>query len=666
MPDCSALARVRDRLLPALLVAALLVLLQLRSGVETGILTVALMAVFAYVALAGGRLLAGAAGVNGGDPSTAWVLGLLALCLAIFGLTIVLPVTAGGAFGLMATAIIALEFAFRRKLPGFDLKASTGFALAVLLTAAWCYEPARAYEVVRTQGFLPLWSDYFFQGGLISQFGDPRALGRGSIYLADYPSSFYHFASYGAAAAFARILDQPGLPLAAAAWLPLGFLAMLAGGYALGTRLAGPAGGMAALAALALLPDASNYGLRNGWFSFHWTLFATAGATYALGGAFLSLALLGGSRRALAGSALLALSTLVFRAHVFVLLLPAWLAAAAVCHLPGPRRRIAWLMLGLLVISAGAASLFIGALAETGFWRIRAGSALVDFLLYVHTDQEPTAYTGVYERLRLLDQPALQLSAGVGLAFVAALGAFVLALPAAALVAHRRHVLQPLDAACGYLLVAWLLLMLFAPTPWHGDPSDLIHRPFVLLYAACTIWTLCLLVRVFDRQAWRVLFVIMLVALPVVFATASQMAKPKFRWSELDAAVRVPPGLAEAARFMRRNSAPGETFAAAGLKLAYQTFDLSTQVVALSGLPAYLSRPHFEMIKDAPRREIATRRLAALQELEDTVQYEAAMHALRELNVRWYVVAEAEGPRWDPARARAAFKSGTVALYRTP
>jgi hypothetical protein len=656
---------MRDRVVPALLVAALLVLLQARSGVESWPATIAVVAPFAYVTLALGRLLAVAAGVRG-DPCSTWVLGLIVLCLAIYGLTLALPVTAGAAFGILAAAVLTAEIALRKPSPQTDSRALTGFALAVALTAAWCFEPARAYEVVRTEGVLPLWSDYFFQGGLISQFGDVRALGRGSIYLADHPPSFYHFASYGAAAAFARLLDQPGLPLAAAAWLPLGFLAMLAGGHALGERLAGSAGGIAALVALAILPDASNYGLQNGWFSFHWTLFAHAGATYALGAAFLSLAMLGGSGRTLAAGALLALSTLLFRVHIFVLLMPAWVAAAVYCYAVERQRKLGWLMLVVLAAGAGAASLMVGALADAGFWRIRAGSAVVEFLWYVHTGHEPTAYTGVYADLSRMDEPGFLLVAGIALAFAAALGAFVLALPVAVIAAREKRALQPIDAACGYLVACWLLLMLFAPTPWHGDPSDLIHRPFVLLYGACAIWTLCLGLRIVGKPLWLPLAAVSFLALPLIFATAGRMAQPKFRWSEFDAAVRVPPGLVEAAQFMRSNSAAGDTFAAAGLKLTYATFDVSTQLCALSGVPAYLSRPHFETIKDAPRKALAMQRLAALQGIDNSAQYDAAMQALRALGVRCYVAAGGEGPRWDPARARAAFKSGTVALYRTP
>lgn len=650
-----------------LLVAALLVFLHWRSGLGISLLPAGVFALLACATLAAGRVLAVAAGIRERDASVQWVLGLIGMCLAIYALTLVLPVTAGAAFGVSALAAGLGWLVLRRD--GRSLhaswKATVGFGLAVALAAAWCSTPATAYEVLRTQGVLPLWSDYFFQGGLIAQFGDPRALGRGSIYLADYPPSFYHFASYGAAAALARLLDEPGLALAASAWLPLGFLAMLAGGYALGERLAGAAGGVAALAALAVLPDASNYGLRNGWFSFHWTLFAHAGATYALGAAFLSLALLDGSRRTLAASALLALATLLFRAHVFVLLLPAWVAAAVVCHARFHRGRMAWLMFAVLVVGAAGASALVGALVDAGFWRIGTSSALIEFLWYVHTGHEPTAYTGVYEELKRLDAPGLQLAAGIALAFGAALGAFVLALPAAALLAWKRGALRPLDAACAYLVASWLLLMVFAPTPWHGDPSDLIHRPFVLLYGACAIWTLGLLIRGVEARAWPALAAVVAVAVPAMFAAAGEMAKPKFRWGEFDAAVRVPPGLVESADFMRRNAAPGDIFAAAGLKLDYATFDLATQLCALSGMPAYLSRPYFEMIKEAPRKELVAQRFAALQKIEESADYASAMQRLAERKVRWYVV-NGEGPRWDPQRSRAAFKSGTVALYRTP
>ncbi len=662
------------RLLPAALVAALLVFLLLRAGIDLSARLALACAALAYVAASCGRLIA----PGPSDACSAFALGLLAICLFVYALTAALPVTATGAFMVVGAVVVLCDLVLARRSSApaaNDTAALIGFALCIALTAAWCSTPASAYESVRTDGVLPVWSDYFFHGGLISQFGDVRALGRGSIYLADHPSSFYHFASYAAAAALAGLLDQPGLPLAVAAWLPLGFLAMLAGAYALGTRLAGAAGGIAALVAVGMLPDASNYGLRNGWFSFHFTLLAHAGATYALGAAFLSLALLDRwsaerSRWALVMSALLACAMLLFRAHLFVLFVPVWAAAAALCSLPGSvgRRRIAWLMIASLAVAAAVASLLVEHLAQEGWWRF-SGPALGKFLTIVHTYHEPTAYTDVYADLASLDEPGFTLIAGIALAVAAALGAFVVLLPLAVRLAAAAGMLKPIDAACGYLIFCWLLLMLFAPEPWHGDASDLIHRPSVLVYTASAVWTFCLLLRLIEAKAlrsgalWPATLAVALGALPALVASADDMARPKFRWGALEAASRVPAGLMEAAHLMRTHAEPGDTFAVARLTERYATFDVAMQLCALSGMPAYLSRPHFEMIKDAPRKRVVEARLAALNEVARQEDYARAMRALQHLAVQWYVVSGAEGPRWDPDRSRAAFSAGSVAIY---
>lgn len=668
------------RLLPPLLVALLLAYLQLRAGAQGAFLVAAVSAVFAYVVMASGRLLLLAAGGGAGfGPSAVYASGLLATCLGVYAMTAALPLTAAHAFGMLAVIVVGLELALRRRRPEppLDRAALAGFALCVAFTAAWCVVPAGAYDTVRTQGFLPVWSDYFFHGGLISQFGDARALGRGSIYLAGAPSSFYHFGSYAGAAALAGMLDLPGLLLATSAWLPLGFLAMLAGACTLGSRLAGPAGELAALAALAILPDASNYALRNGWFSFHFTLFAHAGATYALGAAFLSLAFLERwsaerARAALIASALLAMSALLFRAHVFLLLVPAWIAAAALCteHHPLRRRRLAWLAVIVLGAGAAATGLVLTHLADTGagHWRL-GGSALGRFFTIVHSWQEPTAYTGLYDDLAEFWPPYVALVGGVLLAVVAGLGAIVVLLPTSATLAGRAGVLRPIDSACLYLLFCWLLLMLFAPTPWHGEASDLIHRPFVLVYGAGAIWTLCLALRAISvrpgaAKALRpALLACCLLGLPWIVASADKFASPKFHWGEYDAAAPVPRGLVEAAGFLRQHAAPGDVFAPAGLSRHYKTFDFATQLCSLSGMPAYLSRPYIEMTKDGPRKALVATRFAALEEVAALADHRAAMRALRALKVQWYVVAAESGPRWDPDRRRAAFRAGQVALY---
>jgi hypothetical protein len=554
----------------------------------------------------------------------------------------------------------------------------TGFALCVAFTAAWCNGPAGAYVVLQAQDVLPVWSDHFFHGGILAQFGDPRAVGRGSIYLADYPPTFYHFGSYAPAAALVGMLDRPGLALAPSAWLPLGFLAMSAGAYALGERLAGAAGGLAALAAVVILPDASNYGLRNGLFSFHWTLFATPGATYALAAVFLSLAFLErwtSTRHlpALALSALLAGATLFFRAHLFFLYFPAWLASVAYCLAPPASRRklAAALIAGLGAVALAISATLAHLASDPESWRF-GNPALLNFLRQVHA-LEPTAYPGLYAELAAGDTLALTLAAGVGLVMVAALGVFVLLLPAAFALARRYRVLRPIDVCPAFLLYSWLLLMLFAPTPWHGDSTDLIHRPFVIVYAAGAIWTLCLLLRCLAARqthlatrARPALLAGTLLALPAIVVGAESLARPKFHWGEEYITQRVAPGVVGAAAFLRRQATMGDIFAVAGLTEEQAYFDLPMQLCALSGLPAYLSRPYYEMIKGPQRKTEVKARLAALQAIERQTDYRAAMDALSSLKVQWYVASGGQGPRWDPSRRHAAFSAGAVALYRTP
>jgi hypothetical protein len=666
------------RLIPPLLVSLLLAFLLARSGIGVNLFTVAVVAALAYGVHAAGRLmlqtLIDTPGERLSPAPAAWTLGLTATSYAVYALMVLLPLTAAVAAGVVLAIVIAAEIALLRRNRGApnDWRALIGFALCVGLTAAWCAGPAGAYETLRTQGVLPVWSDYFFHGGLLSQFGDSRAFGRGSIYIADHPASFYHFASYALPAALVGALDQPALAFATAAWLPLGFLAMLAGAYTLGARLAGAAGGIAALVAVAMLPDASNYGLHNGYFSFHWNLMAHPGATYALGAAFLSLAFLDRwsverSRAALLVSALLAASAFLFRAHIFLLFLPAWVATAALCSARDTRGRrlTAWLMVAGLGAGAAAASLAVAHLADSGYWRF-GERALHEFLIRVHMGVEPTAYPDAYADFVTFESTGYALTLGVGLVVLAALGAFVLLLPAALLLARERGALRPIDAFCGFLFFTWLMLVLFAPQPWHGDPTDLIHRPLVLLYACFAIWTFCLVLRVLSWKVWPGLLGVALLALPAVVASADGMARPKFAWGEKDIKTRVPPGLVAAAAFLRREAAVGDIFAVAGLTADYATFDLSTQLCALSGMPAYLSRPYVEMPKDAPRKRVAAARLAALQQIDQHTDYGAATRSLRALKVQWYVVAGERGPLWDPGGGRAAFKAGTVALYRTP
>src|SRR5262245_34915103 len=481
----------------ALTVALPLAYLLWLSGALPFHLALAGMLVFAAVVMGAGALCLRAAGAAGSPLAAAWVAGIFASSLAVYALVSLLNVRAGTAFVFWALAVLACWIGWRPRAAAerLDAKDLLGLALCAAATVAWCHDVAEVPQVLARERLLPAWIDYFIHGGVISQFGDPRAA-RQSIYLADFPIPFYHYASYMLPAAFAGPLDLPGLPLATSVWLPVGFLTLCAGGYALGAALGGPAGGVAAVAALTLLPDPSNYGLRNGFLSFHWHLLALPGTTYAAGVLLLSIALLlrwrsAGSQRPAWAALGLAAGSALFRVHLFAIGFPA-VAAAAALQTRTVRAHAA--------LYVGAALVAFALFVAVFYTATDAVPALELFLPAVHEFQEPTAYTGWYAALIETYGRAVGVPAGLLLMFVACLGVFSVLYPLSVWMARRAGALDPVGLAPLWLIVSYLLLMITAPT-LHWDATELTIRPFVLLYAVVAAWTVAsLAARLASRE----------------------------------------------------------------------------------------------------------------------------------------------------------------------
>jgi hypothetical protein len=665
--------RILSSLIGAICIAAApLAWLLWLSGAVTIPAALAAMLLFSAVVFTAGALLLRLSHAQDMSHAAAWVFGVFASSLAVYALVEWLHLRAATAFAVWSIAVFGCAAAFRQPSSarrGIDLKELLGLALCAATTLMWCWEVAEAPAMLARDQGLMAWIDYFIHGGVISQFGDPLA-GRQSMYLVDFPAPFYHFASYMLPAAFAWPLDLPGLPLATSAWLPIGFLTMCAGAYALGAARAGPAGGIAAVAVLTMLPDAAAYGLRNGFLSFHWHLLALPGATYVIGVFLLAIALLqrwsqlGGPRPLLASAALVAGSVL-FRVHVFALGAPAWLASVALSTRFVQARR--------LVFFGAACTAF--ALFVFAFYRITDSDlALELFLAGVHNLQEPTAYSGWYRGLLETYGAAVAVPAGIGLMLVGCLGVFVVLYPIAVLVSPRSVPPQAIDAMPAYLVVSYLLLMLAAPIAGYRDPTEFTVRPFVLLYAVIAVWTVCAFVNrlalqptVGGHRLWWALLLTCALALPLLWNDTAGLGRiPKFHWGWRHISYKPEPGLVQAGAFLRQRSRPADVFAVRGLKLGWTATDASIQLVALTGMPAYLAYPFAQTSIGGPREKVAMERYAALMRIAAAPQAAAALKELRSRGIAWYVVIGSEGPRWDPERRQAAFVERRVAVYAVP
>jgi hypothetical protein len=516
------------------------------------------------------------------------------------------------------------------------------------VTLLWCHHSAGAPATLSRAGVLPVWIDYYIHGGVISGFGDALAYGRQSIDLADFPRPFYHYASYLLPAMFAAPLDLTGLPLATSVWLPLGVFTMCAGAYAFGHVLAGPTGGVGAVAVLTLVPDASDYGLHNAFFGFEWHVLTHPSAAYALGIALVSFAFLKRwceerRPRLLAVSVALASGLLVFRAHVFLLALPCMLATAAIATAEFRRRRLIYIGAALAVLVA----LYLV---------VEGPRALRPFLATVH-DQPAIAYAGWYDALLQRYGARVALPLGVLLVFPAFLGVFTLLYPIALWLRHR----SAFDAMPLLLIGGYAALMALAPIPANGDATELTQRPFVLVYAVVAIWTLAVFV---ERVSFRWVLGASGAAVLTLWPHSGLWAElPKFNWGWNYYARAITPGLTQAAAFIRSQAKPGDQFAVQGLRLGWVPTDSATELAALTGMPTYLARPYIHIAQGGERQWVAQERYAALEAVARETQAAAALARLRALGIRWYVVTDGRGPAWDSERRFAVFRDRRVAVY---
>lgn len=633
------------------------------SGAVNLAAAVAAMLLFVLAVFFAGLLLLRAAHASDLPAPAAWVAGAFATMMAMYVLVMLFHLLAVIAFAIWAGVVLAFGIVFRERIAASRLL-STGELFALALCAAgtvwWCFDLAQVPQIVARDGVLATWTDQFIHGAAISQFGDARAAGRQAIELAGQPLPLYHYASYMLPAAFAWPLDLPGLPLATSLWVPLGFFTLCAAIYALGATLAGPAGGLSALAALTLMPDASTYGLHNRAFGYYWYMLEVPGACYAVAVTLLSIAFLHrwtrtrDSRLLLASAALVGASCLI-RVHIFLLAFPAGLLSVAMLARLSPRRKV------VLFAAGGAAfSIFVFA-----YYRLfpDAVPALARFLYVIHQDHFPTAYDDWY--VAFISNHGASASAALGLLliFPACLGAFVVLYPLSVLLARRSRGLEAIDLVPPALLAAYTVLMVTAPIPANGDATELTQRPFVLLYTVIAIWTAARLVtwlaaqgRFGERRVWLPALALgaILVMLLVRYTDAD------WRWVDEYPMAR---GLPQAAGFLRHHATRGDIFAVQGLETGRVESDAAVELVSLSGIPAYLARPYTHIAQGAVSREVALQRHRALAGIAQERSTAAALARLRELGVQWYVVVDRSGPRWDAQRGQAVFAQGIVAVY---
>jgi hypothetical protein len=618
--------------------------------------------------------------IGDGHPShhaLAIVLGSLATSLALFVGCVATGALAATVFlGWSALVIGALVWTLRaepdvERHDGLDILA---IAVLAVLVAAWCHRAAGALHSIETAGIVPIWSDYSIHATEIAQFGDTDLSKISSFLLAGQPLVFYHYLSYMLPAAVVAVTTLPPWGVAASVLLPYGILLMSVGVFALvRTRLGVPTAAVVP-AALVLIPDASSYGLRNGFFGFHWMLFTSPGSGYALSAAFAALTLMA-IWRSLNRSPCFWLGIVVtaaafgFRAQVFMVLAPA-LAATLLCETVWVQRHRRG--------AAVTATLIACALAITVATWDGARDAWLQFSAFprsldaMHSAQSPTAYDGVYRAITERYGPVVASTIGVVALVPAVLGGLVFALPLAFAVAAQRTGWRALDTFPVWCLAAWLGLVLLAPSAAHGDNTEFQHRPFVLVYASAFVWTFLFTTRALSTALGRKAVGLrrglsaVLVAGFAIGALAwrpENPARPRFAWGSNYFDTTVKPGIVGAATFVRTHATRGDMFALIPTDSSARLDDDATELAALAGVPAYLARASIQATNGPARKAVVEQRLSELHGVETGSDAGAAFATLRALGVDFLVALGDHGPLFDPSGARAAFRTAGAVVY---
>lgn len=587
---------------------------------------------------------------------------VLALPVREFGMPILWP----AALFLLAALLLP------RWLPRPSTPADPAATLLVLLAAAgfaaiWSHESTARVAEFPVTGIYRMWLDFFSHAGSIAEFGDPRALGRGNVLLADTPSGFYHFASFAIPGLAVRLTDMSPLRSVTAIWLPAGIFATALGVMALGRALAGLAGGAIALLLLEALPDTAAYGLKQGFLSFHWMMEVAPGSLYGVPCACAACCLLvawceDANWRALLASGLLLAATFLLRAHIFIWLAGPWAATSLV----GWRRLGAWPKVALLAAGALVAAAGMLAIAHRELGEIGVVPYLTRYVIFLHQSQEPTTYGPLFARLLARLGPIGVLLPGIALAWVGMGGIPLLIVLGGAVVTGWRRGLRSIDLLPFASLLWAGMLMVLAPTPFNRDFGEFRQRGFVLVTVILMCWSARWLVMLAPRWTTaRPMALAACAALPITAEYVATWKAPRMQWAGPFVTTAVSPDLIAAATWLRGAAGPGSAFAMADPDVKQILFDDAIAVVGLSGVPAWVARPGIELLAGGSAAAETRHRLQVLSAVAAAPDAATALEPLRADRVGFYIVTNRSEPSWDPTHAGAAFRDGNVAIYRT-
>ena len=538
--------------------------------------------------------------------------------------------------------------------------------VGISLAAAtlWCQDSIHPTTLQGNTVLVKPWVDGFYHAVHIRIFG--AAHGASSIEdfrLAGVPARLYHYGVYLTPALIKQVSGIHSYTAFAGILSPVGVFFTGLAAYAFFASLWGAWPGLAAAAALLLLPDGAQQGMQNTFMSYHWLTQISPSATYGL--ALLAVAWLfvirgctqGNRVQVLAGwlvSGILAFYKLHFSiaSALLLLLIPPLFFRGSL----GPRKRALWAVSASVVYIA---TLVYGQKVP-GVPLIRFdGSSVGEILRLVRSFATHGALRTYLDNHSGPESPwASNLLIGIPYILLAALGLFVPLL--VILVIRLRKRMALLYLIFPLLLIANFLGMFFglALDFSRSTPDELSHRPVMMMYFFVVAWIggALGLILIESRRLSRIArptligLALLLMAVPAFFGSGVQLM-----WAmPVISPVRLPIGVVRAAQYIRDHGSTEDVF-------QDSQFDRTYTVAALSERRAFASRT---MTRMPYRSEMVEQRAVAIDRFMGIRQPKLIVATARALGFRWFLLEPGDRVDWPAEIANnPAFQMGPFRLY---
>jgi len=538
-------------------------------------------------------------------------------------------------------------------------------AIGLVATTLWCQDSIRPISEQGNIVVVKPWIDGFYHAVHIRIFGASH--GASSIEdfrLAGVPARLYHYGVYFTPALIKQASAIHSYTAFAGILAPVGVFFTGLAAYAFFGSLWGAWPGLAAAAALLLLPDGTQQGIPNTFMSYHWLTQISPSATYGLALAavawlFVIRGCSQGSRLQLLAGWLVAGILLFYKLHYLIasafllLLIPPLFFKGPF----GPRRRALW------ALSAGAvyAAVLLFGQKVPGVPLIRFdGSSTGEILRLIQSFAKPGALRDSLAQHMGANFPrSANLLFGIPYVLLAIFGLGIPLLVALVILLRRRT--APLLVLFPLLLIVNFVMMFFglALDFNRSTPDELSHRPLMMLYFFVVAWmggALGLLLfesRRLSRIARPLLLGVaaLFMVVPAHFGPGVQLmwAMPKI------SPARVPVPLVQIAEYIRRNGKPEDVF-------QDSAFDRTYTIAALSERRPFVAHT---MTLMPFRNDMVEVRTAAIDRFMGLRQPKLITATARALGFRWFLLEPGDRVDW-PAEIvnNPIFKIGPFRLYQ--